>query len=424
MKESIHIHDFGPLRCVRIDDIKPLTVLIGDSASGKSTLMKVIAMMRYLCKRANINAYNATSRIKIDSIEEDESIIEEDESMIEENDSIDEYFYKIWKGALLMISPDTFIEYTVYTPNGGEYSYVFFGPDYHFLTPRDNFNHSIRNEDLVFFKESFISETRSLIPEWYTRGAAARGGGMGYYFNETFDDFFRAMEQVNEQPLDYLGMKMYVQQVFMQKELLVKYENPKDEDLELVNVVLRDASSGIQTSAPLMTIVRYFAHEFSFTDAFQRSVLSSLLNKGRLTQFRPKVDLQNIPKHIHIYIEEPELSLDPKTQCLFINDLIREAFYRGDNKRPADGRQLGLMFATHSPYILNHLNVLLKASYYEKARERYPYINPDEIAVYRLHNGEVHSLVEDDEETGERIIDTYKFSETMEWILDKYESVD
>ena len=82
------------------------------------------------------------------------------------------------------------------------------------------------------------------------------------------------------------------------------------------------------------------------------------------------------------------------------------------------------MFATHSPYILNHLNVLLKASYYEKARESYPYINPDEIAVYRLHDGEVHSLVEDDEETGERIIDTYKFSETMEWILDKYENVD
>ena len=68
--------------------------------------------------------------------------------------------------------------------------------------------------------------------------------------------------------------------------------------------------------------------------------------------------------------------------------------------------------------------MLLKASYYEKASERYPYINPDEIAVYQLHDGEVHSLVEDDEETRERIIDTYKFSETMEWILDKYENVD
>ena len=172
-----------------------------------------------------------------------------------------------------------------------------------------------------------------------------------------------------------------------------------------------------------MTIVRYFAHKFSFTNAFRRSVLDQLSDDD-ISQFRPEINLKDLKKYIHLHIEEPELSLDPKTQCLFINDLIREAFYRGDNKRPADGRQLGLMFATHSPYILNHLNVLLKASYNEKAREHYPYINPDEIAVYRLHDGEVHSLVEDDEETGERIIDTYKFSETMEWILDKYESVD
>ena len=183
-------------------------------------------------------------------------------------------------------------------------------------------------------------------------------------------------------------------------------------------------SSGIQASAPLMTIVRYFAREFSFTKPFQRSVLDYLLNEDLLTEFRPEVNLKDLKKYIHLYIEEPELSLDPKTQCLFINDLIREAFYRGDNKRPDDGRQLGLMFATHSPYILNHLNVLLKASYYEKARKQDPYIEPGEIAVYQLHDGEVHSLVEDDEETGERIIDTYKFSETMEWILDKYESVD
>ena len=107
-----------------------------------------------------------------------------------------------------------------------------------------------------------------------------------------------------------------------------------------------------------------------------------------------------------------------------MNDLIRQAFYRGSNKRPADGRRLGLMFATHSPYILNHLNVLLRASYYEQARKHYPYIEKDEIAVYQLENGTLRSLVEDDEETGERIIDTYRFSDSMEWILDKYESID
>ena len=171
-----------------------------------------------------------------------------------------------------------------------------------------------------------------------------------------------------------------------------------------------------------MAIVRYFAQEYSFTKAFRRSVLD-ILTDDALSQFRPEVNLKDLKKYIHLYIEEPELSLDPKTQCLFINDLIREAFYRGDNKRPDDGRQLGLMFATHSPYILNHLNVLLKASYYEKARESYPYINPDEIAVYRLHDGEVHSLMATDNLSGHTVIDTIDLSDTMEDIFNAYDSI-
>ena len=81
------------------------------------------------------------------------------------------------------------------------------------------------------------------------------------------------------------------------------------------------------------------------------------------------------------------------------------------------------MFATHSPYILNHLNVLLKASYYEKARERYPYINPDEIAAYQLHNGVVHSLMATDNLSGHTVIDTIDLSDTMEDIFNAYDSI-
>ena len=172
-----------------------------------------------------------------------------------------------------------------------------------------------------------------------------------------------------------------------------------------------------------MTIMRYFAHEFSFTNAFRRSVLDQLSDED-ISQFRPEVNLKDLKKYIHLYIEEPELSLDPRTQCLFINDLIREAFYRGDNKRPADGRQLGLMFATHSPYILNHLNVLLKASYYKKACESYPYIKPDEIAAYRMDSGKAYSLMAIDNLTELRVINTIDLSDTMEQIFEAYDGID
>jgi hypothetical protein BACCOPRO_01415 len=389
MKESIHIQNFGPLRDVRIDDIKPLTVLIGDSASGKSTIMKVVALMRYIYKRANIYSYLKNAGVSDRS----------------------RSFINLIGEMQPMLTDETKINYTVHMPNGGNYTYLFDRDGRQF----DDIG--INKADMVFFKEAFVAETRSMIPTWSLYGARFPGADLGYYFNETFRDFSEATDRIKEQSLDYLDMKMEVKTEPTRKHFLI---SPNDGSREVFE--LEHTSSGIQASVPLMAIMRYFAHEFSFTNAFRRSVLDQLSDED-ISQFRPEVNLQDLKKYVHLYIEEPELSLDPQMQCLFINDLIREAFYRGDNKRPADGRQLGLMFATHSPYILNHLNVLLKASYYEKARESYPYIKPDEIAAYQLHNGVVHSLMATDNLSGHTVIDTIDLSDTMEDIFNAYDSI-
>ena len=389
MKESIHIKNFGPLRDVRIDDIKPLTVLIGDSASGKSALMKVIAMMRYIYKKVNIRAYLKNShisktpfRVRFDSLLHD--------------------------GMKEMLTSQTEIEYIVTCLGKREYKITY--------KEKLEANIGVENTDLVFFKEAFVAETRSLVPMWYTRGASIRGD-LGFLFHETFNDFFQAVDRIKEQPLNYIDMKMQVVKGPWRKELFVVPNDGHHKPIKL-----HHASSGIQTSAPLMSIMRYFAREFSFSAAFRRSVLDTLTDDN-ITKFRPEVNPEDLKKFVHLHIEEPELSLDPQTQCLFINDLIREAFYRGDNKRPEDGRQLGLMFATHSPYILNYLNVLLKASYYEKAREQYPYINPDEIAAYRMDSGEVYSLMAKDNRSGRSFISTMDLSDVMDQIYQEYQSI-
>ena len=389
MKESIHIQNFGPLRDVRIDDIKPLTVLIGDSASGKSALMKVVALMRYIYKRANIYSYLKNAGVSDRS----------------------RSFINLIGEMQPMLTDETKINYTVHMPNGGNYTYLFDRGGRQF----DDIG--INKADMVFFKEAFVAETRSMIPTWSLYGARFPGADLGYYFNETFRDFSEATDRIKEQSLDYLDMKMEVKTEPTRKHFLI---SPNDGSREVFE--LEHTSSGIQASVPLMTIMRYFAHEYSFTSAFRRSVLDQLSDED-ISQFRPEVNLKDLKKYIHLYIEEPELSLDPQTQCLFINDLIREAFYRGDNKRPDDRRQLGLMFATHSPYILNHLNVLLKASYYEKAREQYPYIEPDEIAAYRMDDGEVEPLMAIDNKTEHYVINTIDLSETMEDIFDDYVSI-
>ncbi|OAV65315.1 hypothetical protein Barb4_03460 [Bacteroidales bacterium Barb4] len=57
MKESIVIKNFGPIKEIEIKDIRPLTVFIGESGSGKSTIMKVVVLFRWIYKMLNIRSY-------------------------------------------------------------------------------------------------------------------------------------------------------------------------------------------------------------------------------------------------------------------------------------------------------------------------------------------------------------------------------
>lgn len=387
MKESISIKSFGPLKSINIDEIKPMTVFIGESASGKSTLMKVIVLMRYIYKMVNIRSYLR-------------------------NANITKSPFKIRFNSLLhdgldkMIVPDTEIIYTV-NIDGNPYTIT-----YKNKTLQANIN--IPNEDLVFFKESYISETRSIIPTWASKVASIKGAELGFFFHETFSDFNEATDAVKDQNLDYLHLKLKVQK---------SGNKPKQYMIESVNgeydpIELRYASSGIQTSAPLVTIVRYFAHEFSFKDAFQRSVLSYLYEQDLLSKFNPEINQSDLDKYVHIHIEEAELSLDPEAQRALINDIVKEAFHK-----KSEDRSLGLMIATHSPYITNHLNVLLRAGYFEKSRQNYPYLRHEDIAVYKLQEGELTSLMATDNDTEEYVINTYDLSDTMERIFDEYERI-
>ena len=102
-----------------------------------------------------------------------------------------------------------------------------------------------------------------------------------------------------------------------------------------------------------------------------------------------------------------------------MSNLEEEVFHK--NKKD---RKLGLMVSTHSPYIVNHLNVLLRAGYFEKARENYPFLEKDDIAVYRVNEGKIISLMATDNDTGEYVINALDMSDTMERIFEEYESME
>ena len=388
MKESIIIKNFGPLKEVEIDDIKPLTVFIGKSAGGKSITMKVIVLMRYIYKMVNIRSYLKNAKITRSP-------------------------FKLRFNSLLhdglkgMITAQTEIYYTVEI-NGNKYTLKY--------TNRGlQSDINIPDKDLIFFKEAYVSGMRSLIPIWASKAVSVKGENLGFFFHETFNDFNDATDVIKEQKLEYLNLKMKVRKSGNRPKLFTIESLQND----AVPIELRYASSGIQTSAPLVAIVHYFAQEFSFKDAFQRSVLNYLYKQDLLTKFTPGINRNKLGKYVHIHIEEVELSLAPEDQRAFMSNLVEEVFHK--NKKD---RKLGLMVSTHSPYIVNHLNVLLRAGYFEKARENYPFLEKDDIAVYRVNEGKIISLMATDNDTGEYVINALDMSDTMERIFEEYESME
>lgn len=388
MKESIIIKNFGPLKEVEIDDIKPLTVFIGKSAGGKSIIMKVIVLMRYIYKMVNIRSYLKNAKITRSP-------------------------FKLRFNSLLhdglkgMITAQTEIYYTVEI-NRNKYTLKY--------TNRGlQSDINIPDKDLIFFKEAYVSGMRSLIPIWASKAVSVKGENLGFFFHETFNDFNDATDVIKEQKLEYLNLKMKVRKSGNRPKLFTIESLQND----AVPIELRYASSGIQTSAPLVAIVHYFAQEFSFKDAFQRSVLNYLYKQDLLTKFTPGINRNKLGKYVHIHIEEVELSLAPEDQRAFMSNLVEEVFHK--NKKD---RKLGLMVSTHSPYIVNHLNVLLRAGYFEKARENYPFLEKDDIAVYRVNEGKIISLMATDNDTGEYVINALDMSDTMERIFEEYESME
>ena len=144
MKEYITIQNLGPLKNLTTLELKPFTILIGESAIGKSTLMKIISMMRYIYKMTNIRSYLRLSNITSSPFQiRLENLMKKSE---------------LWS----MLTSETIVDYEVQTAQGNSY---------HITIENKRLNKlpQISKEDLQFIKVSFISENRNIIPTWVDR---------------------------------------------------------------------------------------------------------------------------------------------------------------------------------------------------------------------------------------------------------------
>ena len=179
MNEYLLIENFGPIDEIILDDIRPFTVFIGESGSGKSTIMKVLSLFRWMYKRVNLRSYLQHAGIKKTGLK-----------------------FKIkpllkTSGILEYLKQDSVIVY-----RRGNY-------EIKMQNRSVNIRFTISPEDLCLDKVCFISDKRSMIPDFLDNKLERRIAN--YYLQDTMDNFLLACEEIKSLSLDYLDISFKVE---------------------------------------------------------------------------------------------------------------------------------------------------------------------------------------------------------------------
>ncbi|WP_162504643.1 AAA family ATPase [Treponema endosymbiont of Eucomonympha sp.] len=370
MKESILIKNFGPIKEIEIDDIRPFTVFIGESGSGKSTIMKVLVLFRWLYKMLNIRSYLRYAKISH--------------------------------------SPFSF-DFKQYLKNNGIFKYLRSDSEIRYQNGKTIIHYRAKlgmskivpEDELSLEKMAFIGDRRNIIPDILANKVDIRDD---FFLKETRDDFWLASDPIKEMAIDYLNIQYFRKQTSLGVKHFIKGND--------YTINFEDASSGMQTVVPLSVIVEYFAEHYDFAKQFNDIIFGYMSRSDSLKDFKAGLNISGIKhRNIHIHIEEPELSLYPESQRSLIDFIVNRCFIQKHN-----GYNMTVMMATHSPYIINHLNLLIQRHDKENKASNYKY---DDMGVYQIEDGKLHDL----KITNKRLIDTNPLSEPINAIYDEYEGL-
>lgn len=370
--ESIYIRNFGPITEVELNDIHSLLVLIGSSGSGKSTVLKLLSIFRWLYKRACIKTYLKKAGVK--NLGKDIRF-----KTLLKTSGMDEY-----------LKSDTHIVYR--------------RGDTELLVESGNYKSgNVLVKNLSCEKVAFISDKRSIIADYLDHKIERRSAG--YYLQDTIDNFMLAKDNIKKMDLEYLGVTFKVEKT--NNETKYRFYGIDDE----VSVRMSSGSSGMQTVTPLCMIAEYFASYFSPVKAFSESLWKYLSELDKLSEFSSVTNVGDIQdRNIHLLIEEPELNLDPYSQIQLINQLVDICFDQ------QNGHNISLALATHSPYILNYLNLLIKRDELNADGTK---LSADKISVYEINAGTSIDLKMDGVNE-HKIVNAVSMSEPLSDIYSEY----
>jgi len=373
MNEQLIVKNFGPIKDATVD-FKRVTVFIGPTGGGKSTLAKLAVIMRHnflaadmgtrarLFKDFSLNNYFQKSSlfnwVNHNSEAWEKSFathhdLRQFESTVTEGSIISNSVAEIQplqrknikRGVILandlLILQDKIVNH----PKTAEA-----------LSPQllEAIERMSRLVNSSLALGGYFPSNRALVSavEYSWAGLLRDDIGLPKDVLDFANDFSLSRKDVSELDIPFLNVK-YIHQ---SGQDFIKI--PENETL----FRLYETASGIQSVTPLLVLLEHLSRNTEQVQSF--------------------------------IIEEPELNLYPTAQQGLLNWLV-EKCTKGEND---------LTITTHSPYILSHLNLLLYAhqvaeQHPERAEEvdkivpRASWINPAEFACYQVEGGGVSSLV-------------------------------
>ena len=360
-KETLIIKNFGPIVDAKIE-IKPFMVFIGESGSGKSVILKLLSLFRWIYKKIALRdiAKNANVKAELYRFRIDRMLRES---------GLDDFCIK------------------------GSQAHYHIGDSYVSITcngkPHLKISTQISNK-IRLEKISFITDDRFAIPMLVNN--QIRGGAIPYHLEKTFEDFLESFIHLQTKIFD---IELSLEKYSIENRFFINLKDSKTQ--------LHNASSGMKSVSIIELISTYFTTDNEYMQNKYTEFIVNLFTKSKHQDINSFLqNLRNVKlnkQRYSLFIEEPELSLFPNAQKKMIEYLVDLCFRFNAQKN------IQIAFSTHSPYMLSSLNCLLLAHQVGSANADMKakvesivsskfWLDIDKFNAFVVENGKVNSIID------------------------------
>ena len=389
----IIIKHVGPIKEVDID-LKKVNVFIGPQSSGKSTIAKIVSFCTWVEKNRHEMTYEIFLKSAISEMESFHRMkgyFGSDSKIFYQGDNI-AFAYNYVQGEPIPID----FQDGTYNEECSVDKEVYFHRIDRTINPKVCYMPAERNFVSVVPNLQKYDDERSNLQSYVV-------------------DWFNAKRHYSKSnPLPILNLG-------------ISYFSESDIDYLVLpdgrNVLLSNASSGMQSLTPLVVMGEWLTSGIYETEKplsiEEQDALQVLLREGAKVQDKKDVVAAlarlksfiagKVYSHSQFIIEEPEQNLYPSAQCALMDYLFRIINH---------GKAHRLLMTTHSPYVLNYLNLLLR-----RGEESSSQIKASDLNVFMLSEGRLQNLMMHNEDGSMWAVDTKPHTEVMNDIYEEFMSL-